>query len=422
MRRWAWLVLCCLLTAGPGWGQESDRPILQMELEAESAIPGQPIVLRVTVLTPTWFPKPPEFPSFEIPNVMIRLPSRAAGPTSQRIGDETWSGVTRAYRIYPMIAGRFRIPPRTVIVTYADPDTREPIRLELATDEIVFSGVVPPEADGLDPFIAATSLTLEHSVEGGAESLEPGQAVTRTIRARIAGTSPIFLPDLIPPLEGEGLAAYPDEPVLTESENRGVLQGERAERVTYLAQSGGRFDLPAISVRWYDLENDRIQTAEVPGLPISVAAEVAAGRAWNWRAMLVWSTAAIGGLTLLGAATWLLWPWASARFRARRAAYRATEAYAYSQARSAVRRHDLGASLSAIDLWRSRLPVADGPDVKRLAQIVAMLGRDRYGSDQPTQGTDRWSQCLPLLRAARRESLATTASDRAGSALPPLNP
>lgn len=422
MRAWACLVLCCLLAAGPGWGQERDRPILQMELEADSAIPGQPIILRVTVLTPTWFPEPPEFPSFEIPNVMVRLPSRAAGPTSQRIGGQTWSGVTRAYRIYPMIAGRFRIPSRSVLVTYADPDTREPIRLELATDALVFSGVVPPEAAGLDPFIAADSLTLEQSVEGGTEGLEPGQAVTRTLRAVIAGTSPIFLPDLIPPSEGEGLAAYPDEPVVIESENRRVLQGERTERVTYVAQSGGRFDLPAITVRWWDLENDRIETAEVPGLPIAVAAPITPGQQGGRGTLLAWSAAAIASVTLLGVVTWLLWPRASARYRARRAAFEASEAYAFSRARSAARQRDLGATLAAIDLWRRRLPGADGAGGKRLAEILATLGADRYGSGQPGDVADHWAQCLAQLQTARRERLAAGAAEQVDPALPPLNP
>ena len=265
-------ILCCIALPGQVRGQEGDRPILQMELEAESAVPGQPIVLRVTVLTPTWFPDPPEFPSFEVPNVMVRLPSRGAGPTSQRIGGETWSGVTRAYRLYPMIAGRFRIRSRSVVVTYADPETRDPLTAELPTEEITFSGIIPPEAADLDPFIAADSLTLEQSIEGETQDLDPGAAVIRTISARIEGTPPILLPPLIPALERGGLAAYPDEPVVTETEQRGVLAGERIERVTYLAESGGRFQVPPVSVRWFNLSDGTIDEAEVPGLDIAVAA------------------------------------------------------------------------------------------------------------------------------------------------------
>ena len=117
------LVLLLVLLAVPlaSKAQEPAKPILRMEFKQTETIPGQPLVLRVTVLVPTWLPEAPVFPSLEVPNVMVRLPERASGPASERVKGETWSGVTRAYRLYPMKAGGFRIPPLPVTVTSADP-------------------------------------------------------------------------------------------------------------------------------------------------------------------------------------------------------------------------------------------------------------------------------------------------------------
>jgi hypothetical protein len=45
----------------------------------------------------------------------------------------------------------------------------------------------------------------------------------------------MFLPHLLPPMMVDGVAAYPDEPVVAESQERGVLGGWRTERVASAA-------------------------------------------------------------------------------------------------------------------------------------------------------------------------------------------
>ena len=70
----ALLASLSLITAsGLALAQEPPRPMLRTVLEAGSAIPGQPILLRITLLAPTWFPKPPVFASLDIPNVVVHL-------------------------------------------------------------------------------------------------------------------------------------------------------------------------------------------------------------------------------------------------------------------------------------------------------------------------------------------------------------
>ena len=75
MRR-ALTVLTLLLTLtlpALTMAQGAPRPVLRIELEKGSAIPGQPIVLRITVLVPTWLPKPPALPGSVSGRVRRRL-------------------------------------------------------------------------------------------------------------------------------------------------------------------------------------------------------------------------------------------------------------------------------------------------------------------------------------------------------------
>jgi hypothetical protein len=187
-------------------------PVLEVTFEETEAIPGQPLSLRLTVLVPTFLPHPPVWPSLEAPNLLVRLPERSTNPTSARVGDETWSGVTRNYRISPMVPGDFTIPPQEVIVTYADPDSNEAVKATLRTEAVAFRGVVPEGAEGLDPFIAADALELEQTVDGEPGAMAPGDSVTRAVVATVSGTSPMFLPDLLVPVVVDGIASYPDEP------------------------------------------------------------------------------------------------------------------------------------------------------------------------------------------------------------------
>lgn len=423
MKRALLLLTFCLLTSATMAAEEAAGPVLRMELEKDAAVPGQPIVLRITLLAPTWLPKPPVFPSFEVPNVIVRLPQRASGPASARVGKETWSGVTRAYRLYPMTVGRFRIPPQPVTVTYADPKVREPLTAELLTDEVVFKGTAPAGAEDLDPFIAAETLSLEQTIDGEPGNLEPGQAFTRTVTVRVKGSSPIFLPHLIPPLTAQGIASYPKEPVVTETEDRGIVSGERVESVTYVAEAGGRFTAPPIRLRWFNLRGKQIETAEATGFEIqSRGPSPAAPRAFGWRGIGPW---AFMGIVLIALAGFV-----GGRFRrritvwnqGRHEAYFASEAFAFSQAKQACRKAELGKILHAVELWSSRLPPAGGADDIRLSDALACLGAAVYGDSKPSPSKRQWFEAVEALQAARRARLMVSDASRTDSSLPTLNP
>ena len=403
--------------------QAPSRPILRTKLETKSAIPGQPIVLRINLLAPTWFPKPPVFPSFEIANVMVRLPPRASSPISERIGDETWSGVTRAYRLYPLTVGRFRIPPQPVTVIFAHPRTRKPVTVELFTDEIEFEGTAPAGAADLDPFIAAEALTLEQTIEGKPGDLAPGGAFTRTVTARIKGTSPIFVPPLIPPFAAEGISAYPKEPVVTEAEKQGLMSGERVESITYVAETGGRHTVPPISLRWYNLGTKQIETAGTDGIDIVARGPpVESPPTFDWRAASPWIILCGLFIVLTGVAAFQLWPRFARWLQRRREAHLASESFAFDQAVKAVRARDFAAAVRAIELWSSRHTPSPGSSDIRLSDALANLGAAIYGRDQQWPSSTQWSEALAALRSARRERLGPSVGAHTSRLLGPLNP
>ena len=104
--RLASLLLVCMATTAAAQVQQ---PVVRLEATPEQVRVGEPVQLRVTVLVPTWFAKPPVFPTFELANAVTRLPPDSSYPTSESINNETWSGIVRNYRIYPLSAAAYSL-------------------------------------------------------------------------------------------------------------------------------------------------------------------------------------------------------------------------------------------------------------------------------------------------------------------------
>ena len=274
MMRLLFFVLAMMFSAVPATAQNNVK--VTVKLEEPEAIVGQPVTLRVTILVPTWMTKGADFPNIEVPGVMVRLPERSGGPVSETIDGETWSGVQRGYRIYPLEAGTFDIPDQSLTITYADPGSSEPVQEKVEFDGVSLKGVLPEKAKQLDPPIIAKSFSLEQTIEGETK-LKTGDAITQILTAKIDGTTPVLIPALTTVSDDESLRAYTNEPIVTESENRGVLSGSRTEKTTYVAQSAGSTTIPAVSFSWYNIDTNEIETVSIPEIEITTEQGAAAG-------------------------------------------------------------------------------------------------------------------------------------------------
>ena len=414
-RRMRWAVLAlCFVSAATAVAQEAPR--LTVDLEAEETVVGQPLILRIKVLVPTWLPSPPAFPSFEVPGLLVRLPERAGGPVSERIDGETWSGVQRAYRLYPLEPGRFEIPAQSLRVTYAVEGSTEPISEDIPLAPVTFTATVPEAARGLSPLILATGFELTADVEMP-EVLEVGGAAVRTLSARIEGTTPILIPSLTPGGEIPGLRIYADEPKVSETEDRGILSGTRTERTSYLAVAEGPAELPAIRFDWFNLGTGEVETAEVPAVDLSIApgaAAVGGAAMLPWRG-LVLAVAGALCLALLLRAVWPRLTKAATRLMAR---WRASEVYAHRGVMAAIRKRDLGETYRAIGHWQRFFPDLPGKQIER---GLAGVGAAQFGTGDRDGGAG-WSGLRQTYLAQRRAARRSVTQPNRGRELRALNP
>lgn len=397
----------------------AQEPEISFEFENDTVIVGQPLAFRIKVLVPTWMPSSPDFPTLEVPSLMVRLPERATTPISERIEGETWSGVQRAYRLYPLAPGDYRLPAGEVAITYADPGSTDPIAFSAPLPDIRFVASLPAGAESLSPPVLANGFTLEQKIEGESE-LTVGDAITRTLIANIDGTTPVLIPQLAPESQGTALRAYPKDPVVTESENRGDLSGTRTEVTTYVAQTDGTLVLPDVSIDWFNLESGKIETASVPEVTLTVTgappkptdpADVA-----KWLAL-----AALALAISWGVVKWAR-PTISSRIEALRDRWHGSERYAHRAVLAAIADQDLSTVMIQIDHWKSFVPAGDTADFRQLDTALAGVGAARFGDETQSDMTLQWRQVGVAYGEARAQMRTMLRATSTGSNLPPLNP
>ena len=326
------LVVLASALSGAAWGQT--QPVVRAKVTPESVVVGEAAELTITVLVPTWFTRPPVYPSFELANAMTRLPADSSYPIRERVGNESWSGIVRSYEIYPMLGATYRLAGQTINVTFANPGS-DPVSVEAEVPEVVLRGAVPQGAESLDPYIAGRNLSLSLEVEGELDELAAGDAIVLTYRAELDGLPAIFLPPLAPDLEFGGVSAYRDMPDVQDGDT-----ASRAEKVTLVFEAGGEFVVPEVGLDYWNTDSSSIQRAIAPGLTVSVAGPSVAGaptdttlEAVDWR-----RRASFAGLAILLAV--LVWRVAGPtvdRYTAAAERRRASEQYAFRHLKRSIR-------------------------------------------------------------------------------------
>ncbi|NOC82460.1 BatD family protein [Ruegeria sp. HKCCD6428] len=386
------------------------QPRVSVDVPNEAVIVGQPAIVRIKVLVPTFMPQPPVFPPLEQQNVLVRLPERASGPISETVDGETWSGVQRSYRLYPLTSGPVAYDAQEVVVTFADPQSNDPVQVSVALPSIQLNAEIPEGAQGLDPLIIASGFSLDQKLDGPTD-MQAGDSITREISAQISGTTALTIPALTPQDQSQLLRAYPKEPRFSETEDRGILSGQRVEETVYIAQDGGETQLSAVSIDWFNLDTGQIETASLPSTKLTLAPP----RRQPPDAQTIIKSVLY--LVIVVFALWTLGRFLRPRYSTwkteRRRRYLASEKYAIDALRSALISRDLPAVYQALDLWKSRS--AHPERSLDLEKSLMNIGAARYSATACNSPED-WEAAVQHLGALK------SATERKSGSLPPLNP
>ncbi|MDU0339985.1 hypothetical protein [Bosea rubneri] len=416
-----WLVaLFALAIFGPAMAQQpASQPLVRTRVApAEGIVIGQPVQLNVDVLFPGEMPHPPLVRVPEAAGAQILRFETQATTMRDRISDQDYVGQSFAFTVFPRRGGQIAIPAPEVTLLDRSGDPVGSAKGEATRIDVG----VPAGLDVSGPVLAADKVTASESwtPDPGSTRFKAGDAVTRTIRRQAAGVPALGMAEFHFTAP-DGARVYVDPPTVEDRSNRGVVDGERVDKATYVFERGGSYVLPDLSQPWWSLADKRARVESLPGLTVSVAAPAshAAGGAKAPRLGLIAAAAAAVALIVLASifirhrlvAAWHGW-------QQRR---QGSEAFARRALVQEARIGDPAATYRALGVWLERLSPGERGRARvdpRLAPFISEVESSLFGGGsgwEPKKGEE-------LAQALSAFAQQTAPLGPARAPLPPLNP
>jgi hypothetical protein len=253
---------------------EKDQLRLRSWLEPTgNIVVGQEVRLMIEIATRRWFAGGTRIRHPEVHNLVILQRDQFATNLSRQKNGQTWVIQQWNLELYPQLEGAYQIPTiqLELAVNHASAGI---VRGSLQTTALAFSASVPTLLRETDSWLATPLFEVDQSFDRELSQLQPGDAFTRTISLRATHVTAMMLP--VPaPHALPGLSAYPANPVLQDRSNRGQATAERIEKITYMVEQAGQYQLPAQEFYWWDTTGLQVQIVSLATVDIDAGAAAA---------------------------------------------------------------------------------------------------------------------------------------------------
>ncbi len=267
-RTFKYIALLFLLTAVTKTYAQVDA-FANIRLNRSEAFPKQPIKATITVYTATWFTQPLDIDNLQVANSFV-IPFKRTLSTMHEIGGKKYASLEFYYLIYPYERGDYTIPSINIRMETPPAGDFKGIAHTVSTKPLKFSVLpIPKQFDGKEWFVAK-NVRLSQSWDHPLNNLKVGDVIERTVTIDANGTLPNFVPELSFEDVPFG-SVYVKAPQLKDRRTNQDVNGTRIEKVIYLLEEKGEFDLPGITVDWWDPYSQKalFRTMEATRLSIS---------------------------------------------------------------------------------------------------------------------------------------------------------
>jgi hypothetical protein len=417
-----------LLAACPSVSAAAE--VVRAELGKDTVWTGEAVPLIVTLYSPGPFSGTPAFDLPELPlTVFVKSGSPQVG--TEQVDDESYFTQRHEFALYTQRVGEIAVPAFSVRFAGKKTFTSAPEPVEGLTAELRFQSKRPPGTDNLGVVVAVQDMVVSQSWKPASlDAVNAGDVIERTISRRATATTAMMFPP-VPADAPDGVRVYPATAIVQDHTERGASRAERIETIKYQFERPGTFELPAVSLAWWDPQSSTLQRKTLPGETINVvgtvAATVAPAQPSSRRspAVLLLTLLAIGLAAWLGRKPALRF---TAAWQARR---NNPEARAARRLLAACRAGDASAAYAALVDWKRAVSASDGgasldimlqsalgDDLQREWTVLSRRVFGVQAGDAPWSGRPLGQA---LVRA--RHGLDQTAhTSHAVSALPTLNP
>ncbi|MEK6479164.1 hypothetical protein WJR50_16580 [Catalinimonas sp. 4WD22] len=379
-----WLISSEALLAQRVWSQVS--------LDRSSTYVGQPVEVRITVYTSTWFTAGIDPGNIKV-NGAFTVYFRPVSRSFQQDG-QNYAGVELIYHVFPFEDEGVIFPSLEIAVETPPEGDFKGVRRTLKTAEKQIKVKPVPPNFSESQWLVATGLSVTDQWRGNRQEVKVGDVLERRISRTAYGT----VAELIPPIAWDslsGVSEYPTRSTVENQRTKTAISATRTETMRYLFEKEGEVILPEMVFTWYNpyrqklykrtLEEVRLEVQPNPDLGVlasirdsleqeMVLQEEAEAEeepltilGMSPRKFLLLAVLSLLALYLLFLITRKLFHWA----KVRRGQYLKSEAYYFHQFKRAVRQKKSRLIIQSLYRWIDELEL-DEPSAQAFAE--------KYGS------------------------------------------
>ncbi len=263
-----------VVNEGPRSNQGENELFLEIEVNKESVYVQEQLLFTVRLFYTINGIRNPQFTELEMPDTVTQL---IGSPNQyEELIDGVRFGVyEKRYVIFPQRSGQLEIPDilfRGEVTdgssnfVFRNLNTR---RVTAFIDGINIEVKERPAAARSVDWLPAQRITIEEDWEGDLADLQVGDSLIRRLTIRAEGLGGAVLP----PVTQEsisGMNVYPDPPQIERTFVEGSIVGTRIETSTLVPTASGEIVIPEVSIPWWNVETDQLESSVVPATTLSV--------------------------------------------------------------------------------------------------------------------------------------------------------
>lgn len=250
--------------------QDNDKVRVKIWIEPKNnIIARQQVKLQIEVSTDTQFSGGTRIGLVAIDDAIVLQREKFALNSIVKQGDKHWTVQLWTLVVYPQRGGWFEIPEIPLRLSIAEQGGVSIVG-KVFTPGLSFSAMVPELMRDKPSWVATTRYEVEESFDKEFDSLKLGDALIRTITI-----SADNLPAMMLPVQKvaniNGVAAYSNLPQVRDKVDRGEYLAKRTEKITYVFEQIGDFQLSPQNFYWWNLETQSQELITLASHELNIA-------------------------------------------------------------------------------------------------------------------------------------------------------
>jgi hypothetical protein len=187
--------------------------------------------------------------------------------------------IERRYAIFPQASGKATLAPVTVTAQVMERASSlfELFGRAVRTRRISAPAVplevrpVPAEFPAGATWLPAPRVRLNELWAPDDATARVGEPVSRTVSLWVSGQTSGQLPELLPAAVPD-LKVYADQPQMKDDTRDDAINAVRQEKAALVAEAAGTFEIPAVTLPWWNTATDTLEFARLPSRPLQILA------------------------------------------------------------------------------------------------------------------------------------------------------